>query len=697
MFIKFENILRVSLLISATGLAACGSRDEATGKKTTGTTTTTPVCGDAICDASESCLACESDCGACAPFCGDGERDLAEECDGDDLEITRCSQLGLGNGFLNCTGDCRLDTSECDGGAVCGDGVVDDGEDCDGMNLLGETCRTLGFDGGSLRCTNCQLDDSGCENEPEPPADSDGDGIADELDNCATRPNTNQADVDADGIGNVCDNCAQLTNPDQLDSDFDGIGDACSVVPVEEVILELEPNDDLSDELQRLTIGRLVPTIIVAVTSNPVTGTGSYDMNDFDVFELFVTDPGTVFVQVASSTADVDLYIDEGDVAFSADDSFDEGVSFSVPAARVYRIEIAVWGGRAGPYTLAVDWSDAARCLKADKLQIIERGTVGWYPTMVTDELGNIHVTYYDAAGGDLRYATSAVGFWGASAVDTVGNVGAPSALALDSNGTPHVAYYDSTNKDIKYATMISGVWVKEIVTATNDVGLSNSIIVDDDDSVHIFYYDDTTDDLIHATDKPGEWVTENVDTQGDVGRDVTAVVDSEGFIHMAYYDATNRDLKYAQNKLGFWHLQTIDAAGDVGTHPSIAIDEDGTIHIAYLKESTDTIKYASTRDGFFVPEEIEEIGEQDVGIQVLSNGEEVYVLYTLDLTDGTARTPTGELRLAERGKRAWLIRSVFGESVATPAAMMDAAGDVHLAVRHAAVDGLSYLNGSCE
>ena len=97
--------------------------------------------------------------------------------------------------------------------------------------------------------------------------DVDGDGIADEADNCPnvfnpTRPldNGQQADLDEDGTGDVCDvcpldantedcetfdpndldrdgvadsadNCVGLANSDQTDSDGDGFGDACDALP----------------------------------------------------------------------------------------------------------------------------------------------------------------------------------------------------------------------------------------------------------------------------------------------------------------------------------------------------------------------------------------------------------------------------------------------------------------------------------
>ncbi|MCC7538523.1 MAG: hypothetical protein IT379_20020 [Deltaproteobacteria bacterium] len=47
-----------------------------------------------------------------------------------------------------------------------------------------------------------------CENRPPPPRnDADGDGVADETDNCPTA-NSDQVDSDRDGIGNACDDTA---------------------------------------------------------------------------------------------------------------------------------------------------------------------------------------------------------------------------------------------------------------------------------------------------------------------------------------------------------------------------------------------------------------------------------------------------------------------------------------------------------
>jgi M6 family metalloprotease-like protein len=63
--------------------------------------------------------------------------------------------------------------------------------------------------------------------------DSDGDGLADAVDNCPLVTNATQADWDADSVGDACDNCPTLPNPDQADADQDGQGDPCECTIVQ--------------------------------------------------------------------------------------------------------------------------------------------------------------------------------------------------------------------------------------------------------------------------------------------------------------------------------------------------------------------------------------------------------------------------------------------------------------------------------
>ena len=57
--------------------------------------------------------------------------------------------------------------------------------------------------------------------------DADGDGKADDLDNCPFASNRDQLDSDGDAVGDTCDNCSAASNFNQLDADGDGAGDLC--------------------------------------------------------------------------------------------------------------------------------------------------------------------------------------------------------------------------------------------------------------------------------------------------------------------------------------------------------------------------------------------------------------------------------------------------------------------------------------
>jgi hypothetical protein len=67
-------------------------------------------------------------------FCGDGAANRnPEECDGTDFRGSTCASFGFASGFLQCTADCRTDTSQCAGFTIAdsdGDGFPAN-DDCD--------------------------------------------------------------------------------------------------------------------------------------------------------------------------------------------------------------------------------------------------------------------------------------------------------------------------------------------------------------------------------------------------------------------------------------------------------------------------------------------------------------------------------------------------------------------------------------
>ncbi|MEM8995994.1 MAG: hypothetical protein AAGF23_14505 [Acidobacteriota bacterium] len=77
--------------------------------------------------------------------------------------------------------------------------------------------------------------------------DTEGDGVADLLDNCPTDANADQSDLDVDDVGDACDNCPDDANPDQADGDSDGSGDVCDLCEGDDATGDADGDDLCAD------------------------------------------------------------------------------------------------------------------------------------------------------------------------------------------------------------------------------------------------------------------------------------------------------------------------------------------------------------------------------------------------------------------------------------------------------------------
>ena len=116
-----------------------------------------------------------SECEEAEELCGNGELDDGEDCDGDKLAGNTCEDESYDGGTLKCDDECKYDVSECTGAVVnndangstgvCGDGFRDEGEECDQSDINDKKCEDMegGFVGGELNCTTeCKFDTSAC-------------------------------------------------------------------------------------------------------------------------------------------------------------------------------------------------------------------------------------------------------------------------------------------------------------------------------------------------------------------------------------------------------------------------------------------------------------------------------------------------------------------------------------------------------
>jgi hypothetical protein len=100
-------------------------------------------CGDAVCADTESCAACEADCGACDDPCGDGTCSAEETCTTCSADCGECPAGCDADGVCDPGETCANCAADCCGGATCGDGTC----------VAPETCSTCAADCGSC-CGN---------------------------------------------------------------------------------------------------------------------------------------------------------------------------------------------------------------------------------------------------------------------------------------------------------------------------------------------------------------------------------------------------------------------------------------------------------------------------------------------------------------------------------------------------------------
>jgi|GEM_PF-3518337 len=103
----------------------------------------------------------------------------------------------------------------------------------------------------------------------------------------------------------------------------------------------------------------------------------------------------------------------------------------------------------------------------------------GASPDMIKDDIGNLHVSYWNKSKDKLMYARRdrTTRTWTYEVVNNADDGGFKSAIAIDNTGAIHIAYYENILdlSYLRYATNASGSWMSESIDPTLELGLYGS------------------------------------------------------------------------------------------------------------------------------------------------------------------------------------------------------------------------------
>lgn len=219
-------------------------------------------------------------------------------------------------------------------------------------------------------------------------------------------------------------------------------------------------------------------------------------------------------------------------------------------------------------------------------IEIVEKGFVGEYASLVLGSKDKVHIVYFDYIHGDLKHAEKGPDGWEIKRIDHEGTVGQYISITKNAGGDIYVTYRDHGKNRLKMAVFHGNGWNFEQVDTEPFASLDTSIFVDAAGKVYISYHNFMKGYLKLAVRDKDQWKTEIVDEgqekSNTIGGFSSVKVDSRGRIHISYLDSVHGFLKYAVKENDTWNIEVADDCEFVGNFTSIALDKEGNPYISY-------------------------------------------------------------------------------------------------------------------
>jgi hypothetical protein len=194
-------------------------------------------------------------------------------------------------------------------------------------------------------------------------------------------------------------------------------------------------------------------------------------------------------------------------------------------------------------------------------------------------------------------------------------------SLVLDQQGRPHISYYDKNNYDLKYAKWNGSTWEVTVIqsyeSSAMKVGEYSSIAIDSNNRPIIaFRYSGTAESQVRiATLESTNWIISTVDTNSDInlGNYCSLKIDSQNHLYVAYLDAAMQIVKLASYEGSSWNIQTVTTGQGM---ISLALDEYDSPYICYFKSPN--MVYCTYWNSGWVTAEIDpSVGDYSGGVRI--------------------------------------------------------------------------------
>jgi hypothetical protein len=232
--------------------------------------------------------------------------------------------------------------------------------------------------------------------------------------------------------------------------------------------------------------------------------------------------------------------------------------------------------------------------------------------SIVADSEGNLHLSYYAATGGMLKYAFRSApnGKWFNMQLEH-GLGFMLTRITLDSDSNPHICY---TPHIVKYAHWDGGKWHTQAVDqGSGIVGFWCSIRVSADGNPQISWYLESGTYFRYAILKDGVWAAQSIEGGGGAlpGKWNSMTLDAQNYPRMSYTWFPTGQLKYTAFNGKNWNTVLVDSPNDSpggqrGMGSSLILDGLGNPMICYYDEQA--LRLARYIDGKWKKETIEEL-----------------------------------------------------------------------------------------